>query len=155
VCRHLRHLNSSWPFIHYKTLVLSDTHYTHIFHIKPIFSPSQFKALIIATKVLPLSQFCNLAYIWAFTALLHISNLAPQTRSAFDPRRHIRRGDITITPNGLSIFIRWTNTLQHYNQTAHIQFFAVPNSPLCPLLAFKPIQHLFPSFPLILSYLIE
>jgi integrase len=95
-----------------------------------------------------------MAYILAFTALLHISNLAPPTRSAFDPRRHIRRGDITITPNGLSIFIRWTKTLQNYNQTAHIQDFAIPNSQLCPLLAFKSIQHLFSVFPTdpLLSY---
>jgi hypothetical protein len=44
-------------------------------------------------------------------ALLRISNLAPPSSSTFDPLRHLRRGDVTLSHNSVSIYLRWTKTL--------------------------------------------
>jgi integrase len=89
----------------------------------------------------------SFAYILGFMALLRISNIAPPTRNNFDPHRQLRRGDITITPKGLSIFIKWSKTLQKYNQTARVNIFSIPNSPLCPLQAFMALQKIYPVYP--------
>jgi integrase len=44
----------------------------------------------------------------------------------------------------LVIFIRWTKSLQRYNQTLHLTLFPIPGSPLCPVQAFLLLQRLFP-----------
>jgi hypothetical protein len=86
----------------------------------------------------------SFAYILGFMALLRISNIAPSTRNNFDPHKQLRRGDITITSKGLSIFIKWSKTLQKYNQTARVNIFSIPNSPLCTLQAFIALQKTYP-----------
>jgi integrase len=77
-------------------------------------------------------------------AFLRISNLAPKSIHEYDILRDIRRGDVTVTKNGINIFIRWAKSLQKYNQTATIPLFAIPNSPLCPLKNFLNLNATFP-----------
>jgi hypothetical protein len=73
--------------------------------------------------------------------------VAPQARSAFDPLRYIRWSDVTITKQGITVHLRWTITLQKYNQSALIPLFTAPNSIACPLAAFCDLQRSYPVFP--------
>ena len=40
------------------------------------------------------------------------SNIAPHSRSQFDPRRHFLRQDLIFGPPGAHLVIKWTKTLQ-------------------------------------------
>jgi integrase len=86
--------------------------------------------------------------------MLRISNLAPSSPSSFNPLRHLRRGNVTLYSDRLVIWLRWTKTLQRFNQSARVQLFPIPSSPLCPLRAFQLLQHFFPVRPTdpLLSY---
>jgi hypothetical protein len=61
--------------------------------------------------------------------------------------RHLRRGDVTLSQGSLSIFIRWSKTLQRHRQTARITLFPIPGSPACPVEAFKTLQRTYPVRP--------
>jgi integrase len=114
---------------------------------KPIFSPSQFLRLLHSTSSLPLHALYHVAFSFAFLAMLRISNLAPSSSSSFDPLCHFRRGDVTLSSSSLSIHLRWSKTLQRYNQSALITLYPIPNSIICPLGAFSQLQRFFPVRP--------
>jgi integrase len=112
--------------------------------VKPVFSPQQFKLLISQCSRLPLHIFYSTAFIFAYFALLRISNVAPPSFSTFDPLRHLRRGDVSLHHDYLTIHLRWTKTFQRYRQSAHIKLYPVPNSILCPIRAFRNLQRSYP-----------
>jgi integrase len=112
--------------------------------LKPVFSPSQFLKLILQSSSLPLHVFYKVSFIFSFMALLRISNLAPPSSASFDALRHLRRGDVTLTHNAVTIFIRWTKTLQRHRQSARITLFSIPGSPVCPVQAFSALQRQYP-----------
>jgi integrase len=122
--------------------------------IKPVISPSQFSQIIHNARRLPLHQFYVVSFLFGYMALLRISNVAPTSRSTFDPLRHLRRGDVSITTQGLCIHLRWTKTLQRHRQSARIHILSIPGSSLCPLAAFQSLQRSYPVHPTdpILSY---
>jgi hypothetical protein len=72
------------------------------------------------------------AFSFAFLAMLRISNLAPSSSSSFDPLRHLRRGDVTLSSSSLSIHLRWSKTLQRHNRSHififHSQLYNLPSS---------------------------
>jgi hypothetical protein len=115
--------------------------------IKPVLSPSQFSQIIHNSRRLPLHQFYILSFLFGYMALLRISNVAPTSRSTFDPLRHLRRGDVTVTTQGLCIHLRWTKTLQRHRQSARIHIFSIPGSSLCPVAAFNSLQRSYPVQP--------
>jgi hypothetical protein len=58
------------------------------------------------------------------------------------------RGDVSLSSSGaLSVHLRWTKTLQRYNQSARFLLFPVPHSILCPVRAFLNLQSSFPVRP--------
>jgi hypothetical protein len=63
---------------------------------------------VAAASSLPLHKFYNAAFIFAYMALLRISNIAPPSIASFDPMRHLRRGDIVLHSDHLVINLRWT-----------------------------------------------
>jgi integrase len=115
--------------------------------IKPVFSPQQFKKLITQCAHLPLHIFYSTAFIFAYFALLRISNVAPPSFSTFDPLRHLCRGDVTLHHDHIVIHLRWTKTLQRYRQSARIKLYPVPNSILFPISAFHALQRSYPVRP--------
>jgi hypothetical protein len=84
------------------------------------------------------------AFSFAFLAMFRIYNLAPSSPSSFDPLRNLWRDDVTLYSDRLVIWLRWTKTLQRFNQSARVQLFPIPSSPLCPLRAFQLLQRFFP-----------
>jgi integrase len=129
------------------TLPSLSKNYTPPLSIKPVFSPHQFLRLVTQCARLPLHIFYTTAFIFAYMGLLRISNVAPPSFATFDPLRHLRRGDITLHPNFLSIHLRWTKTLQRYRQSARVKLYPIPNSPLCPIQAFRALQRSYPVRP--------
>jgi integrase len=115
--------------------------------LKPIFSPQQFVQLIKFSNQLPLHNLYKIAFIFGYLALFCISNVAPTSFAAFDPLRHLRRGDVSIVGSSIIIHLRWTKTLQKYRQSARIRLFAIPGSPVCPLAAFISLQRSHPVLP--------
>jgi hypothetical protein len=115
--------------------------------VKPILSPHQFALIINQTLRFPWHLFYKISFLFVFFALLRISNVAPASKAAFDPLRHLRRGDVYIKNNVLYIHLRWTNTLQRHRQAAIIPIYPVPGSPLCPLQAFIQLNKFFPLSP--------
>jgi hypothetical protein len=77
------------------------------------------------------------AFVFAFTGLLRISSVAPSSMLSYDPRRNLRRGDITLFHDHDSVFLRWTKTLHKYCQTAHIRLDAIPGSVACHTVGLK------------------
>jgi hypothetical protein len=112
--------------------------------LKPVISPVHLASIISYSKKFPLNLIYNVAYLFGFMAMLHISNLAPTSPSMFDSMRHLRRGDVTIVNGTLFIHLRWTKTLQKYHQSAHIPLFPIPYSQLCPIRAFLNLQNIYP-----------
>jgi integrase len=96
---------------------------------------------------LPLNIFYQISFIYAYMALLFISNNAPPSIVGFNPIRHLHRGDVTLHSGYLVINLRWTKTLQRYRQLARIKLFPIPNSSLCPLKAFCQLQCSYPVRP--------
>jgi integrase len=131
------------------TLTLSSLskNWTPPLSIKPVLSPTQLARLVARCSSLPFHVFYKIAFIFAYMALLRISNIAPPSFATFDPLRHLRRGDVIIHSNYLQINLRWTKTLQKYRQSAIIKLFPIPNSTLCPIQAFRALQCGYPVRP--------
>jgi integrase len=131
------------------TLTLSSLskNYSPPVSIKPVFTPQQFVRLVTQCARMPLHIFYSTAFIFAYLALLRISNVAPPSSATFNPRRHLRRGDVILHPNYLSIHLRWTKTLQRYRQSARVKLYPIHNSPICPVTAFGTLQRSFPVHP--------
>jgi hypothetical protein len=85
-----------------------------------------------------------LAVLFAFIGMLRISNIACVSIENFDALRHITRGDITITSQGLSVHIKWSKTLQSYRQLAIVHLPRIMGSQLCPVAAFEEILAKYP-----------
>jgi integrase len=73
--------------------------------------------------------------------------VAPPSFATFDPASHLRRRDVTIHQNLISIHLRWTKTVQKYRQSARVKLYPIPNSPLCLFKAFRALQHSHPVRP--------
>ena len=76
---------------------------------------------------------CAIAF--SFTGLFGQSNLAPQVESKFDASRHLTRGDVTRTPAGLRVNIKWTKTIQRAQDATSILLPSIPGRALCPVVA--------------------
>jgi hypothetical protein len=90
---------------------------------KPILAPHQFCSLVNQTVRFPLHLFYKISFLFGYFALLRISNVAPISKVAFDPLRHLRRGDVWVKNNILYIHLRWTKTLQRHRQVAIIPIY--------------------------------
>jgi integrase len=124
---------------------------------KPNFSPTQFVSLANRVLMLPLGPLYHTAFVFAFLGLFRISNLAPASRPALSVFKGLRRKDVSILNYTISIFIRWTKTLQKYRQTARITLFQIPGSSVCPLKSFSRLVRMFPALPddPLLSYRVQ
>jgi hypothetical protein len=91
---------------------------------KPILSVEQLLQLLVNMKTHPMYTFFAVAILFAFLGMLRISNITCASISKFDPLRHISRGDIQPSHQGLAITIKWSKT------TARGQLCIYPLSPI-------------------------
>ena len=67
----------------------------------------------------------------SFYGFLRISNLVAATRQAFDKDRQLCRRDVTITPEGLLVYLKWAKNLQRADQSHIICLPKMRNPLLC------------------------
>ena len=74
--------------------------------------------------------------VWAaaivmFSCMFRVSNVLA-TPSTFDPSKHLRRSDITLSSTGAFIKIRWSKTIQFHERQLLFPLPRIPGSILCP-----------------------
>jgi integrase len=111
---------------------------------KPVITPAQFHNLFLTAEVLGLKRFFRIAILLAYMGFMRISNLAPKSPASFDILRDIRRGDVKLTAQGITVFLRCTKTLQKFNQSASIPLHSISGSQLCPKKNFMELQAAYP-----------
>ena len=116
----------------------------HISAPKQVLSPSTLTLLIYKLQSYPLGIIYKGLFLLAFHGFFRISNLLPKTRASFQASRHLTRGDVSIASPGITVFIKWTKTLQANKDTRLIPLAAIPGSPLCPLQAIMHINQAYP-----------
>lgn len=101
-----------------------------------------------------LGNILKVAFTFCYFGFLRQSNIAPPTRTLFDPSRHTTRGDVCQQPPGLVISLKWTKTHQAPGIPALVPIPCVPGHRTDPVAAFtKMIQTVpthTPSDPLLL-----
>ena len=78
--------------------------------------------------------------VWAaalvmFHAMLRRSNVLPSGPTSFDQTKQLRLMDITVFRDHLSVYIKWSKTMQFGERPYSIPLYRARNSPLCPVQA--------------------
>ena len=81
-------------------------------------------------------------FLLAFHGFL--SNLLPTSQTTFQSHRHLVRGDVSIVHPGVTVYLKWSKTMQANRDSHLIPLAAIPGSPLCPLQAIMQIHQLYP-----------
>ena len=68
-----------------------------------------------------------------------MSNIAPHSKAAFDPYRHILHQDVLFLHPGAHILLKWTKTLQDRSAHHFVQIPNLKNPRLCPVRAIKEL----------------
>ncbi|CAC5360007.1 unnamed protein product [Mytilus coruscus] len=92
------------------------------------------------------------AVLWAvimisFYAMLRKSQFANNSRTTFNPKEQLTRGDIQITEEGLIIDIQWSKTSQKHKSIHQIPLKRVEDCVLCPVLAYSRMGTMLPVLP--------
>ena len=116
----------------------------HVTQPKQVLSPHTLTLLIAKLNSHPMGSMYKGLFLLAFHGFFRISNLLPKTQSSFQASRHLSRGDVSITSPGITVFLKWSKTLQANKDTRLIPLAAIPGSPLCPLQAILQINQLYP-----------
>ena len=90
--------------------------------------------------------------VWAailvtFFCMLRKSNYVPESQKSFDKSKQLCREDIAVGPDCLLVHIKWSKTIQLAERTLHIPILAIPNSPICPVNAFRQMVDKVPAGP--------
>lgn len=72
------------------------------------------------------------ACLVAFFSFFRKSNLLIQSRTSFDPTRHLCVSDIEFTTQGVVLTVRWSKVIQFRERHLFIPLPHIPNSVFCP-----------------------
>ena len=78
-----------------------------------------------------------LGVLLMFMGFMHQSSIVSASVSTLDPTRHLTRHDVTLTPLGLVIRLKWTKSIQ---KSADLKTFMLPHNKdraICPVLAYQ------------------
>lgn len=75
------------------------------------------------------------ACLVSFFGLFRKSNVVPKSPSTFQPMKHFTVGDIYKCPEGLSLRVRWSKTIQFQERSFDVPLPFLFNHPLCPVTA--------------------
>ena len=96
-----------------------------------------------ATKVglLPL----RVALVFGYFGYLRISNMVPETLTAFDPDRSTTWAEVIPKKEGIILMLKWTKSLQVQIGATPVPLPALPGSILCPVKAWKSYTDVLPA----------
>ena len=97
--------------------------------VKQVLTPQTLAQLIDLTSSLLHGIIYKTLFLLAFHGFFRICNLLPSSKSAPQPGRHISRGDVSIAPPGITVFLKWSKTLQASKDTRSIPLAEIPGSP--------------------------
>ncbi|MEW8547236.1 MAG: hypothetical protein AB2693_27310 [Candidatus Thiodiazotropha sp.] len=72
------------------------------------------------------------ACLVAFYSFFRKSNLLIPSIEAFDPKKHLCASDVSFTPDGMVLLVRWSKVIQFQERTLQIPLPRIPNSAFCP-----------------------
>lgn len=110
----------------------------------PITPPVLLKILDQLDLPSPLHATLWCCCVLSFFLFARKSNMVPPSMAAFNPKKHLCRGDVLECEAGLVVHIKWSKTIQHGERFLLIPLVACPSSPLCPRKAFRMMCHLVP-----------
>jgi hypothetical protein len=97
--------------------------------------------LVIMWRVLqfhcPIDCTVYCMFVFAFFLMARKSTLFPPTRAQFSSSKYPCRGDVSFTPFGLLITLKYSKTNQFGFSNYSVPLVPLPSSPLCPVRAFS------------------
>ena len=95
------------------------------------------RALISKTANLRLGKVIKAIVLVGFFGFLRLSNLAPHSKTSFDPSRHLTGSDVFFTQDYVKILLKWSKTLQTRDKAHIITLPKLKDTSICPWLALK------------------
>ena len=87
----------------------------------------------------------KVAFTLTYYGFLRQSNIAPASRTGFDPSRHTTRGDVTLSPPGLVVQLKWSKTHQAPGTPALVPIPSVPGQRTDPVAAYTSMLRAVPT----------
>ena len=75
--------------------------------------------------------------LFMFFLMARKSNMVPNSVEDFDPSKQLIRQDVKVFQDVLVVLIKWSKTNQFGSRLLQVPLVAIPESVLCPVLAFK------------------
>ncbi len=92
------------------------------------------------------TMFC--LFLFAFFLMARKSTLTPPSASLFSPAKYPTRQDVRLTHFGMVVTLKYSKTNQFGFSNYSVPLVSIPNSPLCPVRAYKLMLALLPAPPL-------
>ena len=70
------------------------------------------------------------AFLFSFFLMARLANIVPSSKSAFDYKRHLTRGDVAFSDTGLLVTFKCTKTIQFGERRLQIPLLRIDGSPL-------------------------
>ena len=116
-----------------------------------IFGVKTLYAILVLCDKIPDPPLFRAIFLSSFYAFLRMSNVAPHSRSQFDPSKHFLCQNLIFGHPGAHLVIKWTKTLQDDKSHHMVKLPEIDNLYLCPVKAFKALlstRQLPPTAPL-------
>ena len=85
------------------------------------------------------------AFLFSFFLMACLANIVPSSKSAFDYKRHLMRGDVAFSDTGLLVTFKCTKTIQFGERPLQIPLLRIDGSPLSPVAAYTRMVQLLPA----------
>ena len=120
-----------------------------LFHTPKQAAPITPEILIEIWRVLDFSKPIHSTFwcmcLFAFFMMARKSSIAPPSEVEFDTAKYLCRYDIILTSFGLQVNLKYSKTNQFGDKNILLPMYALPDSPLCPVRAFKLMCTLVPA----------
>lgn len=87
---------------------------------------------------------CYTALLVGFYLFLRKSNLVPESRTSFNPKKQLTRADVQIGENMVLVIIKWSKTIQYQEKELLLPLLPAKDKSLCPVfwvkLMFKKVR---------------
>ena len=103
-------------------------------------TPQLLKEALANAHRLPNPKPVKLALLLMFMGFLRQSTVAPYSVKGFDPTRHLTTQDLTITPTGLRVAVKWTKTIQSSANATCVLLPSTRDTTICPVTAYRALM---------------
>lgn len=110
-----------------------------------VITPDMLRSILYVTSHIHEAPSIRFLFICMFMSLLRQSNFMPATVASFDPSRHLTRGDVYLSPDGLHITVKWEKNMQMRQANQGVVLPKTNDRTLCPIRAYKSMIRLVPS----------